>query len=73
MHSPSDGETADRSDNTTNNLTTQELASAGPAAIESFGPEPNGQVVLVDIARPGLPTLTFNLRCGVYAAGGDHD
>lgn len=67
----SGGNAADRENNNTNNLTLQELASAGPSAIESFGPEPGGQLVRVDILRQGSPTLTFKLRCGLAVAGGE--
>lgn len=71
MSSPSDGDTADRPDHNTNNPTAQELAAAGPSAIESFGPEPNGSLVRVEIDRHGFPPLTFKLRCGLVAAGGE--
>lgn len=64
------GDIADRKNHTINNLTTQELASAGPSAIESFGPEPGGPIVRVDIDRHGAKTVTFKLRCGFVAAGG---
>lgn len=70
MSSPSDGDTADRNNNNTNNLTTQELAAAGPSAIESFGPEPGGPIVRVDIDRYGAKLISFRLRCGLVAAGG---
>ena len=49
----------------------QELASAGPSGIESFGPEPSGQLVRVDILRHDSRTLTFKLRCGLAIAGGE--
>lgn len=71
MFSRAGGDTADHCNNTTNNLTLQELASAGPSAIESFGPEAGGQLVRVDILRHGSPTLTFKLRCGLAVAGGE--
>jgi len=66
------GDIADHYTDTTNNISIQELASAGPSAIESFGPERSGPVVRVDILRAGLATLTFKLRCGLHAAGGGH-
>ena len=65
------GDIADRRNHTTNNITMQGLTSAGPSAIESFGPEPGGQLVRVDILRHGFPTLTFKLRCGLAIAGGE--
>jgi len=71
MTSRTGGDTADRPNNNTNNLSTQELAAAGPSAIESFGPEPNGSLVTVEIDRHGFPPLTFKLRCGLVAAGGE--
>jgi hypothetical protein len=64
------GDIADRQNHTTNNLTVQELASAGSSAIESFGSELIGPVVRVDIDRHGAKTVTFKLRCGLVAAGG---
>lgn len=66
------GDIADHYTNTTNNLSIQELASADPSAIESSGPERSGAVVNVDIERAGLATLTFKLRFGLHAAGGEH-
>lgn len=71
MSSPSDGDTADCANNNTNNLSAQELAAAGPSTIESFGPEPHGPLVRVKIERYGFPPLTFKLRCGLVAAGGE--
>jgi hypothetical protein len=71
MFSRAGGDTADHRNNTTNNLTLQELASAGPSGIELFGPEPGGQLVRVDILRQGSPTLTFKVRCGLAVAGGE--
>jgi hypothetical protein len=65
------GDIADRQNHTTNNLTLQELASAGPSGIESFGPEPGGQLVRVNIVCHGSPTLTFKLRCGLAVSGGE--
>lgn len=67
----SGGDIADRQKNTTNNVGMQELASAGPSAVESFGPEPGGPVVLVHIERHGEKTLTLKLRCGLAADGGE--
>lgn len=71
MSSRAGGDTTNRKNNTTNNLTLQELASAGPSGIETFGPEPGGEIVRVDILRHGSPTLTFKLRCGLATAGGE--
>jgi hypothetical protein len=67
----SGSDAATNHNNTTNNLTLQELASAGPSGIESFGPEPGGQLVRVDILRHASSTLTFKLRCGLAIAGGE--
>jgi len=47
----------------------QELASAGPSAIESFGPEPSGEVVYVDISVCPAQPQTFKLRCGLAFDG----
>jgi hypothetical protein len=71
MRSRKGGDAADRENPATNNISMQELASAGPSAIESFGPEPGGSVVRVDFERPGEKTLTVRLRCGLHAAGGE--
>jgi hypothetical protein len=71
MSSRKGGDAADQENNTTNNLAAQELASAGPSAIESFGREPGGPVVRVDFERHGETTLTVTLRCGLLAVGGE--
>jgi hypothetical protein len=71
MNFRSGGDAVDHQNHTTNNLTMQELASAGPSAVESFGPEPGGPVVLVNIERHGEKTLTLKLRCGLAADGGE--
>jgi hypothetical protein len=65
----SGGNAADRENNNTNNLTLQELASAGPSAIESFAPEPGGEVVYVDISVYPDKPQTFKLRCGLAFEG----
>jgi hypothetical protein len=51
----------------------QELAFAGPSAIESFGPEPGGPPVRVEMSGPDGKPFTFMLRCGLFAAGGDRE
>ena len=51
----------------------QELASAGSSAIESFGPEPGGPPMRVEMSGPDGKPFTFMLRCGVFAAGGDRE
>jgi hypothetical protein len=51
----------------------QELASAGPSAIESFGPEPGGPMVRVEMSGPDGQPFTFMLRCGLFAAGGERE
>lgn len=68
----SGGETADHQECTPNNLTIQELAAAGPSAIESFAPEPSGPTVWVTISSHTVEPLKFALRCGLFAAGGEH-
>ncbi|HXA18961.1 MAG TPA: hypothetical protein VN380_18345 [Thermoanaerobaculia bacterium] len=65
----SGGNAADRENNNTNNLSPQELASAGPSAIESFGPEPSGEVVYVDISVYPDKPQTIKLRCGLAFEG----
>lgn len=70
MFSRAGGGTADQNKITTNNLNAQELVSAGPSAIESFGPEPGGPVVHVEISCLNGKRDTFKLRCGLVAAGG---
>jgi hypothetical protein len=47
----------------------QELAASGPSAIESFGPEPGGPLVRVEMSGPDRKPFTFSLRCGLFAAG----
>ena len=64
------GDTADLNKKSTLPLLLQELASAGPSAIESFGPEPEGEIVHVEISSFGHERQTFKLRCGLGAAGG---
>jgi hypothetical protein len=66
----SGGDPADHQKGTPDNVTMQELAAAGPSAIESYGPEPNGPVVRVEFVRYDGQPQTFKLRCGLYAAGG---
>lgn len=63
----SGGETVDLLKTTTNNISLQELASGGPSAIESFGPEPNGPTVRVEVRGPDGRRFTFFLRCGLFA------
>ena len=53
--------------------TMQELASSGPSAIESFGPEPGGPIAWAEVTGPSGEVFTFTLRCGVFAAGGEHE
>jgi hypothetical protein len=68
----SGGEAAtDQGHDTANNISMQELASAGPSAIESFGPEPGGSIVRVDISSYAAQSCTFRLRCGLVVAGGE--
>ncbi len=63
------GTTTDTNNKSTLSVTMQELASAGPSAIESFGPEPDGEVVYAEISvHPDKP-LIFRLRCGLASAG----
>jgi len=71
MNSRTGGETADHPKCTTNNVTTQELAAAGPSAIESFAREPGGPTVWVEISAHAVERFTFALRCGLFAAGGE--
>ena len=71
MTSPSDGGIADQVNPATDTVTIQELASAGPSAIDSFGPERGCPLVRVEIAHHSSPTLSFLLRCGLVAAGGE--
>jgi hypothetical protein len=67
--SRTDGDTADQKKPSTNNITKQELASAGPSAIYSFGPEPGGEVVYVNISVYPAEPQTFKLRCGLAFDG----
>lgn len=68
-HSRTDGEAVGQKYTTPNNLLMQELALAGPSAIESFGPEPNGPVVRVEFVRYDRRPQTFRLRCGLAVSG----
>ena len=54
-------------------ITIQELASAGPSAVESLGPERGGPAVWVQISGHTFEPFTFALRCGVFAAGGERE
>jgi hypothetical protein len=49
------------------------MAAAGSSAIESFGPEPGGPPVRVEMSGPDRKPFTFLLRCGLFAAGGDRE
>lgn len=49
----------------------RELEAAGPSAIESFGPEPGGPIVRVDISSYAAESCTFRVRCGLVVAGGE--
>lgn len=51
----------------------QELASAGPSAIESFGPEPGGMAVWCCFEDSLHHPIYFRVRCGLFCAGGDHE
>jgi len=64
--SRTDGDTADQDKLSTNNITTQEL---GPSAVKSFGPQPGGEVVFVDISVYPAQPQTFKLRCGLAFDG----
>jgi len=70
MSSRAGGGTTNQVNATTNNSILQELASAGPSAVESLGPEPGGEVVHVEISSFGRERQTFMLRCGLGPAGG---
>ncbi len=49
--------------------TTTDTNNKSPSAIESFGPEPDGEVVYAEISvHPDKP-LIFRLRCGLASAG----
>ncbi|HEV7766376.1 MAG TPA: hypothetical protein VGQ76_15335 [Thermoanaerobaculia bacterium] len=67
--SRTDGEAVDRKKPNTNNISMQELASAGLSAIDSFGTEPGGEVVYVDISIYPDKPQTFKLRCGLASDG----
>jgi hypothetical protein len=71
MRSRSGDDTADPHKENTLPITIQELASAGPSAIESLGPEPGGPTVWVEISGQAVEPFTFALRCGLFAAGGE--
>jgi hypothetical protein len=51
----------------------QQLHVVGPSTIESFGREPGGPIVRFELAGPNGETISFPIRCGLFAAGGDHD
>jgi hypothetical protein len=73
MCSRTGGDAADPHNNATSTAKMQELASAGPSAIESFGPEPGGPMVRVEVSGPDGQPFTFMLRCGLFAAGGERE
>jgi hypothetical protein len=72
MCSRTGGDAADQEKCTQNNPKLQELASARPSPLESFGSEPSDPMVRVEIVGPEGKTFSFGLRCGVFAAGGEH-
>jgi hypothetical protein len=63
------GDTADPHKKSTLPVSTQELASAGPSAIDSFDPEPGGETVSVDIGVYPDKPQTFKLRFGLVCEG----
>jgi hypothetical protein len=73
MCSRTGGDAADLNNNATCMAKMQELVSAGPSAIESFGPELGGPPVRVEMSGPDGKPFTFMLRCGLFAAGGDRE
>jgi hypothetical protein len=45
----------------------------GPSTIECFGREPGGPIVRFELSGPNGETISFPIRCGLFAAGGDHE
>jgi hypothetical protein len=72
MSSPSDGDTADRTNTASLPPFWQELASAGPSAIMAGLPEPCSELVKVEITGPDGQRHVMKVCAGVYAAGGTH-
>ena len=73
MCSRTGGDNADQRKHTTNNNLMQELAAAGPSAIQACGPEP-GEAIRVEFSGPGKnERVTFLMACGGLFAPGGHD
>ena len=51
----------------------QQLHVVGATTIECFGREPGGPIVRFELSGPNGETISFPIRCGLFAAGGDHD
>lgn len=51
----------------------QQLSVVGPTTIECFGREPRGPVVRFELSGPNGERISFPIRCGLFAAGGDHE
>jgi hypothetical protein len=47
------------------------MAAAGPSAIESYGREPHGPLVRFEITGPDGVRVSFPIRCGLVATGGE--
>jgi len=54
-------------------VTDQELSVVGPTTIECFGREPRGPIARFELSGPNGEKISFPIRCGLYAAGGDHE
>ena len=52
---------------------TEKLGVVGPSTIECFGREPGGPIVRFELSGPDGERVSFPIRCGLYAAGGDND
>lgn len=49
----------------------ERLSAVGPTTIECFGREPGGPIVLFELNGPNGERISFPIRCGLYAAGGE--
>lgn len=51
----------------------QKLSVIGPSTIECFGRERGGPIVRFELSGPDGERISFPIRCGLYAAGGEHE
>ena len=53
-------------------VTAKKLSVVGPTTIECFAREPRGPIARFELSGPNGEMISFPIRCGLFAAGGDH-